>query len=142
MKTCQDVMTADPRCATSQQTINEVAQLMKEKDVGAIPVVDDKSNGKLIGILTDRDIVLKVVAGRQDAQSVRVDAVMSSDLVFGHPGDSLEEARETMQEHQVRRLPIVDESQKLVGIVSQKDIAEQGENVEATGKMVQEISRG
>jgi len=141
MKTCQEVMTAAPRCATARHTIEQVAQMMKEEDVGAIPVIDDQANGKLVGIVTDRDIVLKVVAAHQDANSVRVDSVMNSSLVFGHPEDSLDEAREAMKEHQIRRLPIVDESQKLLGIISQKDVAEESSSVAATGEMVKEISR-
>ena len=85
MKTCQDIMTAEPKCSTAQQSIDAIARMMKEEDVGAIPVVDDESNRKLLGIVTDRDIVLKVVALQQDPGSTRVDAVMSCDLVFCIP---------------------------------------------------------
>ena len=141
MKTCQDIMTAEPKCSTPQQTAEDLARMMKEEDVGAIPVVDDSSNRKLLGIVTDRDIVLKVIAAHQDPSTTRADAVMSSDLVFCHPEDSLDQAREAMEEHQVRRLPIVDAGQRLVGIIAQKDLAEDNPNIEATGEMLKEISR-
>ncbi len=141
MKTCQDIMTSEPTCSTPQQSIEDIARMMKQENVGAIPVVDDESNRKLVGIITDRDIVLKVVAANQDPGAIRVDAVMSSDLVFCHPGDSLDEAQEAMRGHQVRRLPIVDAEQKLVGIIAQKDVAENNPNAKATGEMLREISR-
>ncbi|HKY63125.1 MAG TPA: CBS domain-containing protein [bacterium] len=141
MKTCQDIMTPDPQCATPQQKIEDIARMMKEEDVGAIPIVDDRKSRKLVGILTDRDIVLKVIAAHQDASAVRADSVMSSDLVFCRPGDPWTQALQAMEDHQVRRLPVVDESQKLVGIIAQKDLAENNPNLESTGELLKEISR-
>ncbi|HKX13119.1 MAG TPA: CBS domain-containing protein [bacterium] len=141
MKTCREIMTENPKCATAQRSIEEVAQMMKEEDVGAIPIVDDESNRKLIGIVTDRDIVLKVVADHQDPGMVRADAVMSSELAFCHPQDNLAQAMEAMEDHQVRRLPVVDGEQKLIGIIAQKDLAESNPNFHATGEMLKEISR-
>lgn len=134
-------MTSELKCSTPQQSIEDIARMMKEENVGSIPVVDDEANRKLLGIITDRDIVLKVVAANQNPGAVRVEAVMTSDLVFCHPEDSLEVAQEAMQGHQVRRLPIVDGEQKLVGIIAQKDVAENNSNAKATGEMVREISR-
>lgn len=142
MERVKDIMTTNPVTVTPQVTIDHVAQLMKSKDVGPIPIVQDQASKKLEGIVTDRDIVLKVVAENQDPKTTRVEDVMTSNPVTLKPEDDVEAARRTMAEHQIRRVLVVDDAEKLVGIVAQKDLATRTDNVKKTGEMVKEISEG
>jgi CBS domain-containing protein len=112
---------------------------MRDEDAGSIPVVD---NGKVIGMVTDRDIVIRAVAdGTLMSKPVR-DIVSKGSVVFATPGMSTKEASELMSEHQVRRLPVVDENQKLVGIVSIGDIAVKEGKDSRTGDTLENISEG
>jgi CBS domain-containing protein len=133
-KSVRDVMTQNPRTVDAGSPVIEAARLMKEEDVGSVPVLD---NGRLIGTLTDRDIVLRVVTEGRDPQSTKVMEVASSDLVTIDPQQNLDEALRMMATHQVRRLPVVEEDGHLVGILAQADAAREasekkvGETVEA-----------
>jgi CBS domain-containing protein len=133
-KSVRDVMTQNPRTVDAGSPVIEAARLMKEEDVGSVPVLD---NGRLIGTLTDRDIVLRVVTEGRDPQSTKVMEVASSDLVTIDPQQNLDEALRMMATHQVRRLPVVEEDGYLVGILAQADAAREasekkvGETVEA-----------
>ena len=133
----RDVMTSDPRTIEPSTTIQEAAKLMRDEDVGPMPIVD---NGSLSGILTDRDIVIRVVAEGKDASSVTAGEVASRDLVTIDPEQTLDEALRLMAQHQVRRLPVCEEDGKLVGIVAQADIALEGDD-HLTGHVVEEISK-
>jgi predicted transcriptional regulator len=113
---------------------------MKSEDVGAIPVVDDYATRKLIGIVTDRDLALDVVAAGRDPNSMRVGEMMSRKLVTCTPEDSIDDVMRSMSEHQVRRIPIVDETGTLVGIVAQADIARNYPE-SAVGDVVEDISQ-
>jgi CBS domain-containing protein len=137
--TCREIMTPNPTCCRGDHTIDQAAQLMKEEDVGLLPVVMDDS-GKLIGVLTDRDIVMKVVAGSRDAQSTEVSDVMTANPMACRPQDTSEAALEIMKAHQVRRVPVVDEAGLVVGIIAQADVATRLGRPEQTGKVVQAIS--
>jgi CBS domain-containing protein len=135
-KHVRDAMTAHVRTASPAQSLADAAEVMKAEDVGSVPVVDD---GRLIGIVTDRDIVVRVVAEHRDPQAVRVDEVASRELVTVAPEQDLDEALRLMAAHQVRRLPVVDDG-RLVGMLAQADVA-----IEArAGKVataVEEISK-
>jgi CBS domain-containing protein len=109
---------------------------MKQEDAGIVPIVD---GDKLVGVLTDRDIAIKVVAEGKDPQSVKVTELASHDLVTVDPQQDLDEALRLMAQHQVRRLPVVEEDGRLVGILAQADVAQAGDDAK-TGQMVQEIS--
>jgi CBS domain-containing protein len=137
--TCAEVMTPSPTCCNPQHTTIEAAELMQREDVGLVPVTADDS-AKLIGVLTDRDIVLKVVAGGRDPRSTAVSEVMSTDVVTCLPQESIETAMELMATRQVRRIPIVDRDGTLVGIVAQADVATRVANPQETGQIVQAIS--
>lgn len=137
--TCAEVMTPSPTCCHPEHTAVEAAELMQREDVGLVPVVSD-SNTKLIGVLTDRDIVLKVVAAGRDPRGTAVSEVMTSDLITCLPQESVESVMELMATRQVRRIPIVDKDGAIVGIVSQADIATRLANPEETGQVVQAIS--
>jgi CBS domain-containing protein len=137
--TCAEVMTPSPTCCTSQHTAIEAAELMQREDVGLVPVVSDDGK-KLIGVLTDRDIVLKVVADGRDPRSTAVTEVMTTDLVTCLPQESVETVMELMATRQVRRIPSVDRDGSVIGIVAQADVATRIANPQETGQVVQAIS--
>jgi CBS domain-containing protein len=132
-------MTRDPACVVPSDTVVRAAQLMKGEDIGPVLVVKDKSERKLVGIVTDRDITLKVVAGGKDPNSVRVKEVMTSDPVTCMPDDDLSNALKLMKGEQVRRIPIVDDSDRVVGIIAQADVARKLDEAEA-GEVVSDVS--
>lgn len=130
-----DVMTPGVETTTSSEALRDAARTMRKGDFGAMPVVDD---GRLVGILTDRDIVVRAVAEGLDPTSARVGEVASPRPVAVGPDQDLDEAMELMAEYRVRRLPVVD-GERLVGVVSQADVALEA-NEKKTGSVVQEIS--
>jgi CBS domain-containing protein len=132
-------MTPSPTCCTPQHTTIEAAELMQREDVGLVPVVADDGK-KLIGVLTDRDIAVKVVAEGRDPRSTAVTEVMSTDVVTCLPQETVETVMELMATKQVRRIPIVDRDGSLVGIVAQADVATRIANPQETGQVVQAIS--
>jgi CBS domain-containing protein len=132
----KDVMTRDVRACEPSSTVREAAALMSREDVGPIPIVED---GRLVGIVTDRDIVIRVVAEGRDPNQTTVGEIGSKDLVTVSPDDDLNEALSLLAKHRVRRLPVV-EGDRLTGIVAQADIARLGKDKE-TGEVVEEISR-
>jgi CBS domain-containing protein len=115
----------------------EVAELMEAEDVGSIPVVEDE---RLVGIITDRDIVVRAIAKGKDPKGMPASAVSSRELVTVHPDDDLSDALELMARHQVRRLAVMGENERLVGVVSQADVAREAKEKD-TGEVVQSISR-
>jgi CBS domain-containing protein len=136
-KSVHDVMTSNPTTVVADNPVVEAARIMKEKDVGIVPVVE---GGRLVGTVTDRDIAVRVVAEGKDPQSVRVREIASTDVVTVDPQQDLDEALRLMASHQVRRLPVVEEGGKLVGIVAQADVAREA-NDKQTGELVEEISQ-
>jgi CBS domain-containing protein len=135
-KSVRDVMTPSVRTVSPTQSLVEAAEVMKGEDVGSVPVVEE---GRLTGILTDRDIVTRAVAERRDPQSVRVNEVASRELVTVEPEQDLDEALALMARHQVRRLPVVEEGQ-LVGMLAQADVALEAKEKQV-GETVEEISK-
>ena len=130
-----DVMTPGVETTTSSEALRDAARTMRKGDFGAMPVVDD---GRLVGMLTARDIVVRAVAEGLDPMSARVGDVASPSPVAVAPDQDLDEAMELMAEYRVRRLPVVD-GERLVGVVSQADVALEA-NEKKTGSVVQEIS--
>jgi CBS domain-containing protein len=137
---CSDVMTLNPTCCLADDTVDAVAQSMRRQDVGALPVVDSESARKLVGIVTDRDLALKVVAEGLDPRQTRVEGVMAHDLVTCASQDDLQRALNAMSESQLRRIPVLDDG-RLVGIISQADLAMQLEKPAAVGKVLRRVSR-
>ena len=131
------LMTKDPRSLESGASVMEAARLMRDEDAGIVPVVEGK---KLVGTVTDRDIAIRVVAEGKSPESVTVGEIASRDLVTIDPQQELSEALRLMARHQVRRLPVVEEDGKLVGIVAQADIARSASD-EQTGDLVEDISK-
>ena len=132
----RDVMTPGVRTVSPSQSLAEAAEVMKGEDVGSVPVVED---GRLAGIVTDRDIVTRAVAERRDPQTVKVDEVASRDLVTVQPEQDLDEALALMARHQVRRLPVVEQGQ-LVGMLAQADVALEAKE-KKVGETVEQISQ-
>jgi CBS domain-containing protein len=135
-KSIKEVMTSEVRACEPTATVADVAKLMAQENVGPIPVVED---GRLIGIVTDRDIVVNVVAQGKDVNSTTVGDIASRDVVTISPDQDMDEALSLLAQHQVRRLPVVD-GDRLIGIVAQADIARLGSDAK-TGEVVQEISQ-
>src|SRR5436190_16192076 len=135
-KSVRDVMTPGVRTVSPSQSLAEVAEVMKGEDVGSVPVVEE---GRLAGIVTDRDIVIRAVAERRNPQTVKVDEVASRELVTVEPEQDLDEALALMARPQVRRLPVVEEGQ-LVGILAQADVALEAKE-KKVGEAVEEISK-
>jgi CBS domain-containing protein len=133
----RDVMTARPRCAAPDTPLSQVAQLMEAEDVGAIPVLD---GDRLVGMFTDRDIVVRAIANEKDPRGMPTREISSGELVTVGPDHDLSDALQLMAQHQVRRLPVVDDENRLVGVVSQADVALEGKD-KSVGEMVAEISK-
>ena len=127
----RDLMTDSPTTCETSSTIADIAKVMRDQDVGPVPIVD---GDRLVGIVTDRDIVLRVVAEGRDPSSTTVRDIVSSDLVTVTPSTTLDEALQLMSQSQVRRLPVT-EGDRLVGIVAQADVARAADE-ERTGEVV------
>jgi CBS domain-containing protein len=141
MKKCSDVMTQGPVCCLPTDTVSKAAQLMKSEDVGSIPVIEDEQTMKLIGIVTDRDLALQVVAPERDPGSTQVSDVMTYEVVTCRTTDDVQKAVDAMAQHQLRRMPVIDEDRRIVGIISQADVATRIDRTEETAEMVKEISQ-
>jgi CBS domain-containing protein len=136
-KTIREAMTSNPKTVSTDQTVVDAARIMKQEDAGIVPIVD---GDKLVGVITDRDITITVVADGKDPQSTKVTEIASRDLVTIDPQQNLDEALRLMASHQVRRLPVVEEDGRLVGILAQADVAQHASD-ERTGEVVEEISK-
>jgi len=139
--TVSTVMTNCPACCTPNTSLVDVARLMVDNDCGEIPVVEDMDTRKLAGVLTDRDIATRVVAaGKNSAEARAVDCMTRPAISVG-PDTSLQVCCELMETHQIRRVPVVDESGSVVGIVSLADVVRSA-NSATTVAVVKEVSSG
>jgi CBS domain-containing protein len=141
MKKCHEVMTKNPVCCLPTDMVAKAAQLMRSENIGSIPVIENDQTEKLVGIVTDRDLALRVVAAELDAKSTKVEAVMTRKIVTCLAGDDLQKALDAMSEHQLRRIPVVDNDNKVVGIIAQADVATRVDQPEKTAEIVKEISQ-
>jgi CBS domain-containing protein len=133
----QDVMTRDPRCVTPQAPAREAAQIMRDEDVGIVPVVEGE---RLVGLVTDRDLAVRLVADGRDGNTTVRDVMSSDRIATCRPDEDLDRAMETMAREQVRRIPIVDERGSLVGIVAQADVVRKAANDDKAEETVERIS--
>jgi len=141
MKKCNEVMTKNPLCCLPEDLVTKAAGLMKSENIGSIPVVENEQTRKLVGIVTDRDLTLKILAEGFDAKSTKVEAVMTRKVVTCRAEDDLQKALDAMSEHQLRRIPVVDGDHKIVGIIAQADVATRVDQPQKTAEMVKEISQ-
>jgi CBS domain-containing protein len=157
---CRDIMTRDVTVASRETTLEEVARMMRDEDTGVIPVVEPgettsdsetevqrvpartAANGRLVGLITDRDIVVRAIAEGHDVRQMRAEQVMTADLHTVRPNDRVIEAIRKMGDRQVRRLPVVDREGNLRGIISMADIALETEADRELGEALEEISSG
>jgi len=135
-------MTKDLVYSRPSDMVSDVAQLMKDEDIGPVLIVDDSNDGKrLVGIVTDRDLAIKVVGEGSDPQNTRVEDVMTESLVTVRASDDVQSAMQAMAQNQLRRIPVVDDNGQLVGIISQADVATRLNEPQSTAEVVKEISR-
>jgi len=157
---CRDIMTRDVTVATRDMSLLDVAAMMRDEDTGVIPVVEHegaqttegnggngratrmKSNGKLVGLITDRDIVLRAVAEGKDSRTARAEEVMTTDLHSAHPNDRVIDVIRKMGDKQVRRIPVVDDNNNLLGIISMADVALETEEDRELADALEDISSG
>jgi CBS domain-containing protein len=136
-----ELMTPSPRTCTAQSTVQQVAQLMQEADIGVVPVVESATSQRLVGLVTDRDLVVRVLAtgGGPDAT---VEEAMTTDVAGVGPDDDVKAVRRLMEERQVRRIPVCDAEGRCLGIVSQADLAlDDDVSDKQVGKTVEAISQ-
>jgi CBS domain-containing protein len=134
----REIMTKDPRVVTPDTSVQEAARMMKSEDTGVLPVVEASSSRRLVGVLTDRDIAIRVVAEGRNGAVVR--DVMSASVRTCRENDNVEDVMRVMADEQVRRIPIVDEAGVVVGIVSQADLVIEGPDRRAE-RTIEQISQ-
>jgi CBS domain-containing protein len=158
---CRDIMTRDLAVATRDTMLVEVGRMMKQEDTGVIPVVEydtpvgnggeraeikyegrNYARGRLIGLITDRDIVIRAVADNKDCASTRAEDIMSVDIHTAHPNDRVVDVIRKMGDKQVRRIPIANENSYLVGMISMADVAVETRNDRELADAIEEISKG
>ena len=139
MAVCGEVMTRELACCQTTDSLVRVAQLMKSEDVGAVPVIDSAAK-KLVGMVTDRDIVVKGLAAGRSPQDATVREVMTTDVVTCREDEDVSAAVSRMADRKVRRIPVVDRNGMLQGIIAQADIATRVHRDKTTGELVEAIS--
>jgi CBS domain-containing protein len=141
MKKCNEVMTKNPVCCLPADLVSKAAELMKSKDIGPVPIIENEQTRKLVGIVTDRDLALKIVAEGRDPKSTKAEAVMTREVVTCRAEDDLQKALDAMSGHKLRRIPVVDNNNGIVGIIAQADVATRVDQPEKTAAMVRGISQ-
>ena len=141
MKTCNDVMTKNPTCCAASDPVHAAAEIMKNENVGSVPVIDSAADPRLVGVITDRDIVLRVIADGKDYRSARIQDVMSVNPVTCSPLEAVHDAMDKMAQHQVRRLPVIDERGHVAGIIAQADVATRVTTPRRKADMLEHISQ-
>ena len=133
----RDVMTPDPVTVSEGDTVREAARIMAREDTGVVPVVEGK---KVIGMITDRDIVVRLIAEGKDPASAHVNEAMTKNVRAVKENDTINDVLDVMSGSQVRRVPVVNDRNEIVGIVSMKDLADTGNQEGKVGKAVENIS--
>ncbi|HUQ82016.1 MAG TPA: CBS domain-containing protein [Gemmatimonadaceae bacterium] len=141
MMKAQDIMSKDPLCVTPETPLVEAARIMKDENIGVVPVVESDGSRRLVGVLTDRDIAVRAVAEGRDGATTSVGHVMTSDVRTSRADDSVDDVMELMGREQVRRIPIVDDRGTLVGIIAQADIVIEARDSKKAERTVEQISQ-
>ena len=141
MKKCKEVMTKNPVCCLPNDMVSQAAELMESGNIGSIPVIESRQTQRLVGIVTDRDLALKVVARGLDAKSTKVETVMTRTLVTCHAEDDVQKTLDAMSQNQLRRIPVVDDDYRILGIIAQADVATRVDQPEKTAEVLKEISQ-
>jgi CBS domain-containing protein len=139
--TCEDVMTRNPKCCAPNDSATRVARIMRIEDVGSVPVCGGRDGRRLVGIVTDRDLALEIVAEGRDPSTTAAQDIMTREPFTCRIDEDLDVAIDRMESNQIRRIPVVDADGMLAGIIAQADIAIRSRNRERTAEVVEEISR-
>lgn len=137
--TAKELMTPDPACCTRDTPVQEVARMMAQHDCGEIPVVEAQDRKKVVGVVTDRDIVCRAVAEGKNPAGLNAGTVMTSPAITVLDRSDSEEVTRTMESHQIRRVPVVDQNGSLCGIIAQADVALRLPGKD-TSKLVRDVS--
>ena len=140
MPTCRDVMTREPVYCEPADPVTRVAELMRQHDIGSLPVVESGASRRLVGIVTDRDLVVKVVAGNRSVDSASVRDAMTANPCSCGEDETVDRVLELMADRQVRRVPVVDGEGRLTGIIAQADVATRLQADRQTGELIEAIS--
>jgi CBS domain-containing protein len=138
---CSEVMTDNPVCCLPNDSVSQAARVMRREHIGPVPVISDERTREIICIVTDRDLAIKVVAESRDPNRTPVGDVMTHTIVVCREDDDLSSAIATMEEYQIRRIPVIDQGGRIVGIISQADVATRLHEPAKTAETVEEISR-
>ena len=141
MMKAQDIMSKDPMCVTPETPLVEAARIMKDENIGVVPVVESDGSKRLVGVLTDRDIAIRAEAEARDGPTTSVGHVMTADVRTSRANDSVDDVMELMGREQVRRIPIVDDRGTLVGIIAQADIVIEARDNKKAERTVEQISQ-
>jgi CBS domain-containing protein len=137
----REMMSKNPTCCTADETVQNVAKMMCESNVGSIPVVADRQSRTLLGMVTDRDLCCSVLVQGLDAKATAIRDFVTYSPVSCREGENIDKCERLMQEHQIRRIPIVDGDNHVIGIVAQADLALKEKGAEKVHKTVAEISK-
>jgi len=137
---CEEIMTNSPKCCVPSDTVGRATKLMKLGDVGAVPVCEDRQDRKLVGIVTDRDLVVNVMAEARDPNTTMVQDVMTREPFACQADDDIEKAFDSMSLFQIRRIPVVGSGGELIGIISQADLAIRTGRPEKTAEVLSYVS--
>ena len=140
MTSCSELMTKNPASCLPSDSALEAAKLMKQQDIGPIPVVESRDSNRLVGIVTDRDLTLRVLAERRDPESTKVGEIMTQNPVVCNQSENVQTALNSMSSRQVRRIPVINDENSLVGIISQADIATRMAAPRKIAAVVQSVS--
>jgi len=138
----EQLMTRDVKVCTEADTLNRAAELMWDCDCGCIPVIGANGDGGMVGVLTDRDIAMAAYTQGKQLWAIPVGAAMAHKVVFCHAGDGISQAEALMRDNQVRRLPVLDQNEHLVGILSLNDVAREAQREAAGGKRAEVTTEG
>lgn len=138
----EQLMTREVKVCTESDTLNRAAQLMWEADCGCIPVIGANADGSIVGIVTDRDIAMAAYTQGKQLYAIPVGAAMAHKIIACHANDGISQAEALMRDNQVRRLPVLDQNEHLVGIVSLNDVARQARRETAAGKRAEVTCEG
>jgi len=137
----QDIMSGDPVCVTPDTLLNDAARLMRDRDIGMLPVVDGDGSSRLVGLITDRDITVRHVAKGHKGAACKVREAMSDDVTTCRADADVADVMNTMGSEQIRRIPVVDEREMLVGVIAQADIVRRVDDAIAADRTIQQISK-
>lgn len=138
--TCAEIMSKNPICCRVADSALSVAEMMKSEDIGSMPVISSDSERQVVGIVTDRDLALRLIAEGRAPEATAISDIMTSNPVICHAGDDIRDAMESMSGQQVRRIPVIDEEGRLCGIIAQADIARHLDERQA-GEVLEDISQ-